>query len=216
MPGSNSSGEGSGENGGAVAFDPLKTPKMLNYLEKLSEEGYAVFVGDGRDDDEKNGKKKSVDEGKAASEEGGSLVTSLKERVAQVVGGKGKQVNVANANAGARAAAAADAALPQPPSSAAAAKKKSGSSKKKGKKGGSKGKKGAKRLVAKGQAGGKNAAEKEGEGKDVLDYTRFDVEEESDGDDNDIGNSGGSTLAIPSGVPPEEYPEELRGKYLRR
>jgi hypothetical protein len=216
IPSGGSGGVGSGEG---VSFDPLKTPKMLNYLEKLSEEGYAVFVGDGKDDEEKKGamaKKSKAEEGKDTGE--GSLVASLKERVAQVVGNKGEQVaDNKSSKAAVNTADAADAPPPAPSSANAAAKKNSGGSKKKGKKGGSKGKKGAKGQGGGGGGGGSSASERKAQGKDALDYTRFDATADSVDDGNDgSGGGGGSEQEgsgdIPSGIPPEEYPEELRGK----
>lgn len=42
---------------GDANFDPLKTPKMLNYLDQLQKDGYAVFLGDGKDDEKKDKKK---------------------------------------------------------------------------------------------------------------------------------------------------------------
>lgn len=174
----------SGGGEGGAAFDPLKTPKMLNYLEKLSQEGYAVFLGDG---DEGAATKAKAAAG--ASEEG---PLSLKARVAQAVG--------------LRPAAAAG---PAQATDAAPGGERGGKPKGKPKGKGNGKKKGKKKGDAKGAlgSGGEPSDEPSSKagGKDALDYSRFDGH--GDSEDEDEGEDGVGA----SGVPPEDYPEELQG-----
>ena len=94
---SDSSGGAGGKNEpGQKRFNPLETPRMLNYFDKLQKEGYAVMVdggmvdgGGGSDEakDKKKKKKKKKETTKGSGESGAkSISEAVRDRVAAAMG----------------------------------------------------------------------------------------------------------------------------------